>query len=259
MAIPGPRKNFLKAVSISAVAHIAAVGAVLACLAPVPAVLLPFNEDQGVISVSLVGGAGSGAGGEKAKEIKVLSRQEKQAAVQAAVMKEVKKEPPVSEKIRENVREEAKNKLTGEKFQLSYAALDVYTNGHSTYSDRTNGSPEKAAGQNNGRGAHNGTAGSGSSEGVKAPLLIPAYRQNNPPRYPVTARLRGYEGLVLVSAEILADGTVGSIKVKRSSGYAVLDDSAVKAVKKWIFQPGQRLGVAVSMWVDVPIRFALNE
>ena len=47
---------------------------------------------------------------------------------------------------------------------------------------------------------------------------------------------------MLVSAEILADGTVGSIKLKRSSGYAILDDSAVKAVKKWLFQPGQQLG-----------------
>jgi len=260
MAIPGSRKNFLKAVSISAAAHIAAMGAVLACLAPVPAVLLPFNDqDQGIISVSLVGIAGSGAGGEKSKEIKVLSRQEKQAAAQAASIKEVKKEPPVSKEVREEARsevgEDAKNKLTGEKIQLSYAALDVYTNGHSTYSDRTNGGPER----NNGSGARNGAAGSSSFAGVKAPLLIPAYRQNNPPRYPVTARLRGYEGLVLVSAEILADGKVGSIKLKMSSGYTVLDDSAIEAVKRWLFQPGQRLGVAVSMWVDVPIRFALNE
>ena len=155
--------------------------------------------------------------GEKFNEIKVLSRPEKQAAVKAASIKEVKNDPPVRKEVGEKVGEEAKNKLTGEKIQLSYAALDVYTNGHSTYSDRTNGSPEKTAGQN-GKGVHSGAAGVGSSAGVTAPLLIPAYRQNNPPRYPVTARLRGYEGLVLVSAEIMADGKVGGIKLKRSSG-----------------------------------------
>ena len=91
------------------------------------------------------------------------------------------------------------------------------------------------------------------------PTLIPAYRQNSPPRYPAAARQRGYEGLVLVSAEIEPDGRVGNLSLKKSSGYPILDDSAMDAVRKWLFRPGQRMGVAISMWVDVPVRFALNE
>lgn len=251
--MPGSRKNFLTAISISAAAHLAAGAAILFSLAPVPAVLLPFNSrDRGIISVSLVDGL---AGGQKSKEIRILSRSERREAPRGEIERETKKDPTAPK--------EAKNGLTENKIQLSYAALDVYTNGRSKYSDRANGSPEKMPGNSpvNGRagGAYNGTAGNGPSEGARAPVLIPAYRQNNPPRYPATARLRGYEGLVLVSAEILADGTVGNIKLKRSSGYAALDDSAVEAVRKWLFHPGRQMGVAVSMWVDVPIRFALNE
>lgn len=238
MAIPGSRKSFLKAISISAAAHIAAVAAMLSCLAPFPPALLPFNdEDRGLISVSLVGGF---AGGKKSQEIKSVSRPDERQAARSEDIRETKAGPAAGEGL--------KNGLTGRKIELSYAALDVYTNGHSTWSDTTGGRPEKAPG-----------SGSAASDNVRAPVLIPAYRQNNPPRYPAAARLRGYEGLVLVSAEILADGTVGGIKLKRSSGYASLDDSAVEAVRKWLFHPGRRMGAAVPMWVDVPIRFALNE
>jgi protein TonB len=245
MAMPGYRKSFLKALSISAAAHITAVAALLSCLAPFPPALLPFaDEDRGLISVSLVGGF---AAGEKSRAIMALSRPEKRQASRAEDIRETKTEPAAGENV--------KNGLTGRKIELSYAALDVYTNGHSTLSDSTSGRPERAPGS----GSANGAAAVAVSENVRAPVLIPAYRQNNPPRYPAAARLRGCEGLVLVSAEILADGTVGNIKLKRSSGHASLDDSAVEAVRKWLFHPGRRMGTAVPMWVDVPIRFALNE
>lgn len=80
-----------------------------------------------------------------------------------------------------------------------------------------------------------------------------------PPAYPEVARLRGYEGIVLIAAEILPNGRVGEAKIKKSSGYAVLDQSALDAVKPWRFEPAKKAGQPFTMWVEVPIKFVLQK
>ena len=50
--------------------------------------------------------------------------------------------------------------------------------------------------------------------------------------YPYAARLRGWEGTVLLAFNIEASGRLENIRVARSSGYAVLDDSALSALRK---------------------------
>lgn len=119
--------------------------------------------------------------------------------------------------------------------------------------------------------AQAGTAGvavAGSAEaagrgvdaaGAQITGAIPRYRDNPRPDYPRAARLKGWEGLVLVDAEVGADGTVGDVRLKASSGHAVLDRSALAAVRDWKFEPGRRMGVPVRMRVDVPVRFVLRE
>lgn len=97
------------------------------------------------------------------------------------------------------------------------------------------------------------------TEAAKVIIAVPRYNENTPPIYPSVARRRGYEGVVLISAKILADGSVGELGIKRSSGHNILDRSALKAVKKWKFEPARRMGCPVIMWVDVPVRFALND
>ena len=98
----------------------------------------------------------------------------------------------------------------------------------------------------------------GNSQAKAGSVAAPKYRENTHPTYPWIARLRGYEGIVLISAEVSADGTVGSLRVKKSSGHAVLDRSALDAVRTWIFEPGRKMGNPVSMWVDVPVKFVLK-
>lgn len=87
---------------------------------------------------------------------------------------------------------------------------------------------------------------------------VPRYRENPPPRYPAVARKRGYQGMVMLFVEVLADGTVGGLKIKETSGHAMLDRAAVKTVKKWKFKPAFREGIPLSMWVEVPIRFVIE-
>jgi protein TonB len=92
-----------------------------------------------------------------------------------------------------------------------------------------------------------------------ASVATPRYRENAHPVYPAVARLKGYEGVVLLTAEVFADGRVGSLTIKKSSGYASLDRSALEAVKRWKFEPGRKMGKPVIMWVDVPVKFVLKE
>jgi TonB family protein len=89
-------------------------------------------------------------------------------------------------------------------------------------------------------------------------IAYPLYKENSPPVYPEIARVRGYEGIVLVFAEILPNGRVGEVKIRKSSGYAILDQSAIQAVKPWKFEPAKKSGNPFTAWVELPIKFILH-
>ena len=86
----------------------------------------------------------------------------------------------------------------------------------------------------------------------------PIYRINPPPSYPNIARKRGYQGNVVLEVLINKQGKVIDFRVFSSSGYSILDKTAIASVKKWLFEPGMRGSDKIEMWVRVPIRFKLN-
>lgn len=87
----------------------------------------------------------------------------------------------------------------------------------------------------------------------------PNYAVNPKPPYPRLAIRRGYEGTVTLLVEVLEDGSVREVEIFRSSGYSVLDRSALKSVRKWRFIPGRRAEKAVTMKVRVPVVFRLKK
>jgi TonB family protein len=80
---------------------------------------------------------------------------------------------------------------------------------------------------------------------------------NQAPRYPVQAIGIRAQGRVLVRAEIRPDGTIGQRWIKQSSGLQVLDQAALETVRLWRFYPAERHGMAVAVWLDVPIEYKL--
>ena len=50
--------------------------------------------------------------------------------------------------------------------------------------------------------------------------------------YPPLARDRGWEGKVLLGLRVEPDGRFDKIRIERSSGYAVLDNSALNSLKR---------------------------
>jgi TonB family protein len=105
---------------------------------------------------------------------------------------------------------------------------------------------------------YSGNKTAGEKSNLSTVIAYPLYKENAPPVYPEIARLRGYEGIVLVFAEILPDGRVGKIKIRKSSGYAILDQSAIQAVKPWRFEPAKKSGNPFAAWVELPIKFILH-
>jgi protein TonB len=57
----------------------------------------------------------------------------------------------------------------------------------------------------------------------------PDYLNNPAPEYPELARRRGYEGVVLLKADIDAQGFPVKVDIEKSSGHFLLDESALKA------------------------------
>jgi len=87
----------------------------------------------------------------------------------------------------------------------------------------------------------------------------PIYRLNPSPKYPRIARIRGYQGNVLLDVLVNTDGKVDDLKIYKSSGHPLLDRAAVSSVKRWLFEPGMIGEKKTDMWVRVPIRFELRE
>jgi protein TonB len=96
-----------------------------------------------------------------------------------------------------------------------------------------------------------------SSEG-EIRLAQPRYAENPKPLYPPEARKKGYEGEVVLKVEVLTDGRVGQIEVRKSSGHQMLDLSALHTVKQWRFIPAKNGEDPINLWVNIPIKYQLQ-
>lgn len=97
----------------------------------------------------------------------------------------------------------------------------------------------------------------GQGSGVSA---RPDYNVNPKPLYPLIARRLGAQGVVLLRVQVREDGSVATVELARSSGFALLDDSAARTVREsWRFLPARVDGAPVASWVEVPIRFVLED
>ncbi|MBC2711803.1 MAG: TonB family protein [Desulfosarcina sp.] len=89
-------------------------------------------------------------------------------------------------------------------------------------------------------------------------MAKPRYSVNPPPVYPSIARRRGYHGTVILEVFVKENGRVGDLRIFQSSTHKLLDRAAMKAVKRWQFEPGRHGDRTVAMWVRVPVEFRLQ-
>lgn len=79
----------------------------------------------------------------------------------------------------------------------------------------------------------------GTSSGVQSDASLSPVPGNKNPEYPMWARLRRQEGVVVVQFDVLDDGSVANSQVVQSSGFEALDAAAIKAHEKWRYRPGK--------------------
>jgi periplasmic protein TonB len=106
------------------------------------------------------------------------------------------------------------------------------------------------------------TQATGTESGSGVTQIIteaePLYKINPEPPYPKMARKRGYQGTVILSVLVNKEGRAENLWVFESSGYNILDNAALDAVKKWLFEPGREGDTPVDMWVQVPVKFVIK-
>ena len=90
------------------------------------------------------------------------------------------------------------------------------------------------------------------------PSFSAEYLHNPVPEYPPMSRRRGEQGRVLLRVTVTETGEAAVVLVSQSSGYALLDQSALQAVKNWQFVPARFNNHAVVAEVTVPVRFTLE-
>jgi len=93
---------------------------------------------------------------------------------------------------------------------------------------------------------------------VVMPSSNAAYLNNPKPPYPAISRRLNEQGLVMLRVLINTQGQAEQTELYQSSGYTRLDDSAIKTVSTWRFDPGTTNGVPQAMWFNVPVNFVLE-
>ena len=82
--------------------------------------------------------------------------------------------------------------------------------------------------------------------------------RNAQPRYPIYSRKMHQEGVVIVSAEVLTDGSATDIRIAASSGIKLLDEAALETIKQWHFIPAKKDGIPYVQRLRIPVTFSLN-
>lgn len=90
-------------------------------------------------------------------------------------------------------------------------------------------------------------------EPFKGVMVQPRLVKQTKPDYPMEAYLAGLGQMVILECEIDKEGRVTEAKVLR--GDQPLADAAVKAVKKWRYEPLKLAGVATGFMLTVTVNF----
>lgn len=76
--------------------------------------------------------------------------------------------------------------------------------------------------------------------------------------YPALARTADIEGTVVLKVTVDEHGRVIRAVVIQTTAQGIFDQSALDAVKQWLFEPAEQSGNKVKATITVPLEFSLN-
>ena len=91
---------------------------------------------------------------------------------------------------------------------------------------------------------------------VGGQIKEPKKLKNVSPVYPDIAKQARVQGVVILECTISPQGKVSDVKVLR--GIPLLDQSAIEAVKQWVYTPTLLNGVPVPVIMTVTVNFKLS-
>jgi periplasmic protein TonB len=114
-----------------------------------------------------------------------------------------------------------------------------------------------------GRGSGLGDGeGGGTGGGVYRPgngVISPRLLQEVKPGYTGEAMRAKIQGVVVMEAVVLPDGSIGNVHITRSLDPTFgLDQEAIKAARQWRFKPSMRLGEPVPVLVRLELEFTIR-
>jgi len=118
-----------------------------------------------------------------------------------------------------------------------------------------------------GSGGSGPAIGGGGGFGADAGHLVknqtsvdrpPRAVSKQPPEYPQEARSRGVSGFVILNIQVGPSGAIESVKVDQSEPRGFFDEAAIKAIRRWRFEPAITKGQSVAAWTKQKIKFELN-
>lgn len=92
-----------------------------------------------------------------------------------------------------------------------------------------------------------------NSPGITAPVAI----RREAPAYPPAVREIGIEGSVEVALTVLADGSVGWVRVVRADPPGYFEQAAIAGVRAWRFEPARDAGRAIECRMLTRVIFTL--
>ncbi len=84
------------------------------------------------------------------------------------------------------------------------------------------------------------------------------FAQNNQPIYPELAKRLGFEGTVVLQVTVAPSGKAQAVHVAQSSGFELLDQSAIETLSNWKYQPAQIDGQTITQTLTTSWTYKLD-
>lgn len=220
-------------------------GLIIVILAFTGIFTMPEIQDK-IVEISLLEPMGGHAGGaieEQIEEVQVKSE------IDSIVEKKEKILKPKPKVIKKVVQKKAKVSKKTSKVMVG-KVLD-------------NPGNEASFGMGNGKGIGSGDGkgtGFGDGDGMDVAVQPPKIIKHKTPKYPSIAKRNGVEGVTHIKILIDSVGKVEDVIIAKSSGSKLLDNAAIKAVKKWKFISAKNKdGHAIRCYASMPIVFRIKK
>ena len=268
------RKRLPGAMGASMAVHAVAIVAVLLLIRYAPAtvasvsIMMAHPLDPNVIWLNEPGpGGGGGGGGNKMPDPPRKAEAPGKDKLTVPVQKPTNLDKPVTEDVpkpEQQLTIPAKALTSGD--QTLPGVLEG-TSASNTLSQGPGSGGGAGTGTGTGIGPGQGSGlGPGSGGGFGGGAYRPGSGIDNPvlirevkPLYTPDALRAKIQGVVMLEAVVLPDGSVGDVQIVRSLDPVFgLDQEAIKAARQWRFIPSKRQGLPVPVVVTIELTFTLR-